>query len=343
MLSFVTRVTASRSRHWLFVLAVLPLTYQWLAGEGSEPLLTRESVMHFVFAAVSAVAFLWVIPVLFGRSSHDSHERLGYFLFTGVVGMMLLRGIHLLAVRSRDYGFEGDWGGSFFWHLIRLVDMSNAAADNARAPFLLRFAGFTFGVGMPEEFVKIVVVWYLLDRAPLGRWKDALVVGLLSGVAFGVAEGIVYAERYYNGMSSGAAYVTRFIACVGLHAAWTGSAAILMSWKRDKIFRDGQFLVTLVMILVYLCPLMLIHGLYDTLVLTDRLGGGVFVAFLSFAGLAFMVERGEVAEQQRESRERLGSIRTKIVRGGMDCLSEDEFRVLRQARRGSRSPKTPQP
>ena len=88
----------------------------------------------------------------------------------------------------------------FFWHLIRLIDISNHIAGDATAPFVQRLFGFTFGIGLPEEFVKIIPIWFVIDRRDEVSWNDALIVGLTSGAAFGVAEGIVYSEHYYNGV-----------------------------------------------------------------------------------------------------------------------------------------------
>jgi RsiW-degrading membrane proteinase PrsW (M82 family) len=53
-------------------------------------------------------------------------------------------------------------------------------------------------------------------------------VGLLSGIGFGVSEGIHYSSDFYNGVLGADVYCVRFISCVALHAVWSGSAAVFI-------------------------------------------------------------------------------------------------------------------
>jgi len=59
-------------------------------------------------------------------------------------------------------------------------------------------------------------------------WRKACLVGLASGVGFGVAEGILYSGRTYNGLLGADIYFVRFLSCVALHAIWAGTAAIML-------------------------------------------------------------------------------------------------------------------
>ena len=60
-------------------------------------------------------------------------------------------------------------------------------------------------------------------------------VGLASGVGFGVSEGITYCGDHYNGIHGIGIYVIRFLSCVSLHALWAGSVAILIYRNRDYL------------------------------------------------------------------------------------------------------------
>src|SRR5207248_1857839 len=59
--------------------------------------------------------------------------------------------------------------------------------------------------------------------------------GMASGIGFGVAEGVMYSVRYYNGIAGFDAYLTRFAACVGLHAVWSASVGITLFQARRTV------------------------------------------------------------------------------------------------------------
>ena len=101
---------------------------------------------------------------------------------------------------------------------------------------------------------------------PHAGWRAACVVGLASGVGFGVSEGITYSADSYNGIAVGMTYLVRFASCVALHSIWAGAVAIVMNRNQDYTGGDGfdwgdagNF------ILHYLLIAMVLHGLYDTL------------------------------------------------------------------------------
>ena len=57
--------------------------------------------------------------------------------------------------------------------------------------FWLSFFGFTFGVGLLEEFTKAMPILFMLRGNMDLDWRGAAVWGLAGGIGFGVAEGIV--------------------------------------------------------------------------------------------------------------------------------------------------------
>lgn len=323
-------------RHWLFGLICLPIAALWLWGENSDPLLSRVTLGHYLFALGSSVAFLFLIPRLFGANSHEWRDHLGCFLFTGSVGMLLLHGIHWFVEWSRTNSLSGAVDASFLFHLARLIDQSNAVADNAQAPFILRVIGCSLGIGLPEEFVKILPVWFVIERRVGTRWRDVLIVGLISGAAFGVAEGIVYSERHYNGAASLLTYLMRFVSCVGSHAAYAGIAALIVERRRVAIFQSESVLVVIVMLLVHISPVMLIHGLYDALAFSDLLGWAVVADVAALIILSLLVTRADSQDRAAEDAAVLFRIRSKISRGGMDSLNEAEFETLRRTQRAAR-------
>lgn len=328
------------SRHWFYMLAVVPLAFQWLIGDGNEPWLPAITAWHYVLALLASLLFLWAIPFLFGGAREDAKSRLGIFLFTGGIGMLVLHGIHWLAVKSRYYAFDGTIDASFFWHLIRLIDVSNTLVDSEDVSFPVRLFACTVGTGLPEEFVKIIPVCFVLQSRVLADWKDAMIAGLVSGAAFGIAEGIVYSEHRYNGVASIEMYATRFISCVGIHAAWTGIAAILIERKRQAVFVNENVFINIIMILVYISPLMFVHGLYNAFVFSDMPALALLVDLLSVGLLSFIIHRKQAESRATTLRDALWLIRSKIAAGGMDSLSEHEFETLQRARRSPRAAKS---
>lgn len=323
-------------RHWLFGLVCLPIAALWLWGESSEPLLSRVTIGHYLFALASSVAFLYLIPRLFGGSPQEWRDHLGCFLFTGSIGMLLLHGIHWFVEWSRTNSLSGAVDASFLFHLARLIDQSNTIAHDDQAPFISRVIGCSLAIGLPEEFVKIVPVWFVIERRTGTRWRDALIVGLISGAAFGVAEGIVYSERYYNGTASLLTYLMRFVSCVASHAAYAGIAALVVERRRAAIFQSESLLVVIVMLLVHISPIMLIHGLYDAFAFGDLFGWAVVADVATVIALSALVTRADSNERESEDTVALSRIRAKIARGGMDSLNEAEFSTLRRTQRAAR-------
>jgi hypothetical protein len=64
-----------------------------------------------------------------------------------------------------------------------------------------------------EEIVDMMAA-HKLDDALL----SLLLWGMASGIGFGIAEGIMYSGRYYNGVAGADIHYVRFLSCVALHA-----------------------------------------------------------------------------------------------------------------------------
>ena len=77
-----------------------------------------------------------------------------------------------------------------------------------------------------EEACKIVPLFVLYQYKKSITWRTAVMWGLASGVGFGVNEGILYSETFYNGITPAMQYVVRFVSCVALHAIWSASAGV---------------------------------------------------------------------------------------------------------------------
>lgn len=131
------------------------------------------------------------------------------------------------------------------------------------SPFPFSMVGYTLGVGITEEFAKAVPLLIILYKAKEPLIPQTVVYyGLISGIAFGVWEGVEYqmtvnAEQEYT--VSFYLNILRLTSLPFLHACWCGIAGYFLSFANlYPKYRKGLY------VLAFTIPA-LIHGLYDTI------------------------------------------------------------------------------
>ena len=129
--------------------------------------------------------------------------------------------------------------------------------------FLLRLIGFIFGVGLLEEAVKALPLLFILHRAKEPYIPQSLVFyGLMSGIAFGVFEGVQYQMTVNTQLDYTNAFfmnVARLTSLPFLHAVWAGLAGYFLSFAcLYPKYRLSLYFLAIAVPAV-------IHGLYDTL------------------------------------------------------------------------------
>ena len=264
----------------------------------SGALVTYDSMAHWLLAFISAGAFLALTITLFPSRTTQPANLAYVALFTGTAGIMLLLLVQYIAFSP----FPHDRSGIIILLLMifKLIGFSYMAALNPDCGFIVSLLGFTFGVGLCEEFCKIIPVFYHFRRKNDLDWRGACAWGLASGIGFGVSEGISYSSEFYNGILGGDIYLVRFISCVALHAVWSASAGISLWKKQDEIRGDKSIgEVFLNMVGIVIVP-MLLHGLYDTLLKKDIPVGALITALLSVAWLAWTIEDAKKLEVQMD-------------------------------------------
>jgi RsiW-degrading membrane proteinase PrsW (M82 family) len=276
-------------------------------GKLDGAFLPRKTAAHWVFAGISAALFLTLMMFLFRPGSARPKSLLLTGLFTGTVGILLLIAFQYIASFALATGFRNipHGKGAILFLIVKFIGFSYQAAENPENGFLLSCLGFTFGVGLCEELCKALpLLWLMRKRPEQATWRGACLWGLASGVGFGVAEGIMYSGRYYNGMLGGDIYLVRFASCVALHAVWSASVAIMLYKNRDKLANAPGTSALLGYGLVYAGGPMLLHGLYDTLLKKDHSLVALGIALASFAYLAALIEwsmrRGEIEYEGRQ-------------------------------------------
>ena len=267
-------------------------------GRLDGALLSRNSTLHWLFALLSSAVFLGVL-LMMAKGQSVSAARLVYSgVFTGTVGIMLLLAFQFLA-------FSLPAGGIFFgrsilglvFMLLNFIGFSYRAALDPNTGFFMSLFGFTFGVGLCEELCKAIPVLLYLRRNHKSDWRGTLLVGLASGIGFGVSEGISYSSSFYNGLEPGMTYMVRFVSCVGLHALWSGAVALMMYANQDYVF-DLGWSGCVMFVVSYLSIAMVLHGLYDTLLKREIPLLALVIAVGSLGWLLWLRNQHEAAWEE---------------------------------------------
>lgn len=223
---------------------------------------SRESSAPWFFAA-TVVALGWAAArTQFRNFSEHRRRAVVCAVFSGTIGVGIL-----IALQPR---------------ITALFDCEGGAARS--------MAGFLIGVGLIEELVKLLpVLWLIRNGRRLTR-SAACLVGMASGLGFGVAEGIVHAGQFYNGVSDLDAYVARFASCPALHAIWTGSAAMAAAICAGVLSVPRGKWIYFVTVLSTVAVPAALHGLYDMALHERWEPAALAVALASLMWLARLIE-----------------------------------------------------
>ncbi len=262
-------------------------------------LLSKDTWAHWGLGALAAVAFLCYFCFAYPRGNARVVSLVKVGAFTGTIGIALLLAVQWLSGLATQVRLRGRGIVMLIWLILLAISFSYAAADDPENGFVLSFLGFTAGVGLLEELCKLLpVVWHYRHGGEL-CWRGACLWGLVSGAGFGIAEGIIYSTRYYNGSATAGIYVVRFVSCVAMHAAWAGAAAIVMFRRKDYLKGDMGWQDWLRAVAPALAIPMVLHGLYDTLLKMDMAGWALAVGAVSFAHFVYLQEFQARSEGQR--------------------------------------------
>jgi RsiW-degrading membrane proteinase PrsW (M82 family) len=259
--------------------------------------LPRDTAAHWLLGLVTAAGFFALMMVLFDRGSARAKNLLFTGVFTGTAGIVLLVVFQFVAEWTQGLWIRGRGILVLLFYVVKFIGYSYYAAENPENGFFASFFGYTCGVGLCEELVKALPLILLVNNLPeRATWRTACLWGLASGFGFGVAEGIMYSGRYYNGIGTAEIYVVRFVSCVALHACWAAAVGIAMFAFRNEIAKSGGVGSTLGTIISLAAPCIILHGLYDTLLKKDMGQYALVVALVSVGYLVFLVEWGQFKE-----------------------------------------------
>jgi RsiW-degrading membrane proteinase PrsW (M82 family) len=155
------------------------------------------------------------------------------------------------------------------------------ALTDPKMGLLSRFIGFTFGVGLFEESVKLIPVFLIVRNSKVPLIPQTVVFyGLMSGIGFGVFEGVIYqltvnAKLDYS--SSFFMNIARLTCLPFLHSIWAGISSYFLAFS--FLYPKNRHSLW---ILALLIP-SLLHGLYDTL------GWSILGLIVSYLGVTLLV------------------------------------------------------
>jgi RsiW-degrading membrane proteinase PrsW (M82 family) len=250
-------------------------------------LLAHDSYAHWYIAGAAVVLFLAFFMFLAGRAAVGPAGVLGVGLFTSTVGIGLLLIVPWLFARAPI--LIANRIGRIIYIVLAFIVLAHHFALDPKTDFAVSLVAFTLGVALSEELVKTIPLYWhdVLERGT--EWRGLFTWGLASGAGFGIAEGILYAGQYYNGISGSDMYLVRFISCVALHAIWSGSAAILIYKCRIDVLREGSWWEMLYPKVYVVAVPVVLHGLYDALLKYEWNFAAVAVALASFGYLAYIL------------------------------------------------------
>ena len=127
---------------------------------------------------------------------------------------------------------------------------------------LLRFIGMFLGVGIHEELCKAAILFWIARRPGKLLIPQSLVFyGMMSGLGFGIYEGVHYQQTINRTQEIDAAYflnVLRLTSLPFLHAIWTGMAGYFIAFA--ALYPRHQYSLWAVAIGI---PALL-HAVYNT-------------------------------------------------------------------------------
>lgn len=153
--------------------------------------------------------------------------------------------------------------------------------------WFMRLIGFIFGVGVCEEVVKAIPLFFLAWKAKEPYIPQSMVFyGLMSGIAFGVFEGVQYQMTINSKLDYSAAFfmnIARLTSLPFLHATWAGIAGYFIAFS--NLYPKYRISLYFLAIFIPAC----IHGLYDTLGWSIP---GLLLTFLSVILLMNYLKQG---------------------------------------------------
>lgn len=256
------------------VLLLIPLVCTMLLDSGTLPtsafgaayakvFLSAGSREHYVLFIAAAVLFLLLACVLFGYRLQTVLCFAGFGAFGCLASVTLLKVLWAMSAQAHPpvQGHVNLVNDALFAIRIGYTALERPGNE---------MLGYIAGVGVAEELAKVLPVCVLAIFGVSMRFK--LIAAFALGAGFGLAESILYSERFYNGNAPLLTYIMRFVSLVALHAMFTtiacGGLALaskMPGLRTAAAMGQGVEWVGLIAV-VGLIPAVVLHGIYDATV-----------------------------------------------------------------------------
>lgn len=151
--------------------------------------------------------------------------------------------------------------------------------------FPLNLFGYTLGVGMTEELAKAIPLLIIYKKAKRPLLPQTLVYyGLMSGIAFGVFEGVQYQMEVNIQLDYTGAFfmnIARLTSLPFLHAIWCGIAGYFIAF----VHLYPKYRISLYFLALSLPSIL--HGCYDTF--CDSTLGMMIALPITFLGVILLM------------------------------------------------------
>jgi RsiW-degrading membrane proteinase PrsW (M82 family) len=268
-------------------------------------------------ASIRALAFLAFYPLLLGFLSDDSGPvdltaelktaawALGLY-FAVIWGFILNRVIKPARIERQivltTFAFTALIGITLIPVIKELPIFAQLYAVKRSRDVGLQLIGYVFGVGLVEESIKALPLyfWFLIQKRPTTP-REAAFAGVLSGLAFGIAEAVGYSIKYTNDQAAGKltpgifliAQFVRMISLPLLHAIWAGIVGYFIGLAAHFPAKQTPI------VLLGLFSMAAVHGMYDTF---SGSWFGFLLCVLSLVLFVMYVRSAEAITQQLETR-----------------------------------------
>ncbi len=238
----------------------------WLLPDFGGPLETP-----WLIAFASFFVGMILFASLIKPSKNDIGSELGAFFFTFLTAIPIIFSFQAFSDRYTGVPFsELSMPGGvrskvfIFFSWLAGNGYSQISVDDGGASLSLFahiFAMFT-SVALCEELLKLVPVIFIARRNTVPWQRKAILVGAMSGLGFGVVEGVLYHFQSYQPMQAPLSiYLLRFFSAAILHGCWTAiSAAIYYSASASSKLTSGEAIGCAFMSILVS---MLLHTLYN--------------------------------------------------------------------------------
>ncbi len=264
------------------------LVFGWIATwflpvRAFSPDLTPASLVGVATLAVPAVAIAFLGMVRFlGYPRRNWKPMIGALFFTMVVGIAVLFLFYRIADSYEKIKVQGYGKATAFVLGVRLIGWAGQHLD--AGGFFPRLFSSIIHTGFCEEVTKLLPMFLIVflnrNQSKAPRLRGFLMVAFCSGLGFGIAEAVkVYSPWGRLGIISLSGNVTRWYACVPLHAIYTVVDASLLWLLIPEFKRAKSKTSAIAIILAASLAIAVVHGLYNTIADSSALLGIILDAF----------------------------------------------------------------